>query len=104
MHFGADGSLAMGMIWWTFYSAKVSALTQNMPKFYSADNTGVYGASGSFWEFYELMVDEAYYKNNYISLLQQGGLLDTLKDLLVDPLGSGGSVEIFMKEKITTRY
>ena len=48
----------MGMIWWTFYSAKVSASTQNLPKFYAAIMIlGFAALVGVFWEFYELIVD-----------------------------------------------
>ena len=100
MHFWGGGVVAMGMIWWTFYSTKVSALTQNMPKFYSAIIIlGFTALVGVFWEFYELIVDRLITKNNYISLLQQGGLLDTLKDLLVDLLGERRQCGDFFYER-----
>ena len=54
---------------------------------------------GVFWEFYELIVDRLITKNNYISLLQQGGLLDTLKDLLVDLFGGAAAVWRFFYER-----
>ena len=43
----------------------------------------------------------SYYKNNYISLFQQGGLLDTLKDLFLDLLGGLTAVWRFFMKKIT---
>ena len=91
----------MGMIWWTFYSAKVSVSTKNLPKFYAAIIIlGFTALVGVFWEFYELIIDRLITKNNYISLLQQGGLLDTLKDLFVDILGERWRCgDFFMKEK-----
>lgn len=94
MHFWGGGAAAMGMIWWTFYSAKVSVSTKNLSKFYTAVIIlGFVALVGVFWEFYELAVDRIITKNNYISLLQQGGLLDTLKDLFVDL--AGGSVAMW---------
>ena len=38
-------------------------------------------------------------KNNYISLFQQGGLLDTLKDLFVDLLGGAAALWRFFYER-----
>lgn len=74
------------MIWWSFYSKK-TALPE-LPKFYTVILIlGFAALIGVLWEFYELIMDKLITKNNYISLLQQGGLLDTLKDLLVDLLG-----------------
>ena len=101
MHFWGGGVAAMGMIWWTFYSAKISVSTKNLPKFYAAIIIlGFTALVGVFWEFYELIIDRLITKNNYISLLQQGGLLDTLKDLFVDILGERRRWgDFFMKEK-----
>ena len=100
MHFWGGGAVAMGMIWWTFYSAKVSASTKNLPKFYiTIIILGFTALVGIFWEFYELIVDKFITKNNYISLLQQGGLLDTLKDLFVDLLGGAVAVWRFFYER-----
>jgi len=100
MHFWGGGAVAMGMIWWTFYSAKVSASTKNLPKFYiTIIILGFTALVGIFWEFYELIVDKFITKNNYISLLQQGGLLDTLKDLFVDLLGGAAAVWRFFYER-----
>ena len=90
----------MGMIWWTFYSAKIPASTKNLPKFYAAIIIlGFTALVGVFWEFYELVVDMLITKNNYISLFQQGGLLDTLKDLFLDLLGGLTAVWRFFYEK-----
>ena len=90
----------MGMIWWTFYSAKVSASTKNLPKFYAVIIIlGFTALVGVFWEFYELIVDKFITKNNYISLFQQGGLLDTMKDLFVDLLGGTAAVWRFFYER-----
>lgn len=74
------------MIWWSFYSKKVAL--PKLPSLYTVILIiGFAALVGVFWEFYELAMDRLITKNNYISLLQQGGLLDTLKDLLVDLLG-----------------
>ena len=100
MHFLGGGAAAIGMIWWTFYSAKVSASAKNLPKFYAAIIIlGFTALVGVFWEFYELIIDRLITKNNYISLLQQGGLLDTLKDLFVDLLGGAVAVWRFFYER-----
>ena len=100
MHFWGSGAAAMGMIWWTFYSAKVSAATKNLPKFYAVIIIlGFTALVGVFWEFYELIADKFITKNNYISLLQQGGLLDTMKDLFVDLLGGAAAVWRFFYER-----
>ena len=100
MHFWGGGVVAMGMIWWTFYSTKVSASTKNLPKFYTAMIIlGSVALVGVFWEFYELIVDRFITKNNYISLFQQGGLLDTMKDLFVDLLGGAAAVWRFFYER-----
>ena len=100
MHFWGGGAAAMGMIWWTFYSAKVSAATKNLPKFYAVIIIlGFTALVGVFWEFYELIVDKFITKNNYISLFQQGGLLDTLKDIFVDLLGGAAAVWRFFYER-----
>ena len=52
MHFLGGGVVAMGMIWWTFYSAKVPASTKNLPKFYTAiiilGFTALVGVFGNF--------------------------------------------------------
>ena len=61
---------------------------------------GFTALGGVFWEFYELIVDGLITKNNYVSLLQQGGLLETLKDIFIDLLGGAAAVwRFFMKEK-----
>jgi len=100
MHFWGGGAAAMGMIWWTFYSAKVSPSTKNLPKFYAVIIIlGFTALVGVFWEFYELIVDKFITKNNYISLFQQGGLLDTMKDLFVDLLGGAAAVWRFFYER-----
>jgi len=86
MHFWGGATAAMGMIWWSFYSKKTSL--PELPKLYTVILIlGFAALVGVLWEFYELIIDKLITKNNYISLLQQGGLLDTLKDLLVDLLG-----------------
>ena len=100
MHFWGGAVVAMGMIWWTFYSAKISASAKNLPKFYTAIIIlGFTALVGVFWEFYELIVDMLITKNNYISLFQQGGLLDTLKDLFLDLLGGLTAVWRFFYER-----
>ena len=100
MHFWGGAVVAMGMIWWTFYSAKISALTKNLPKFYATVAVlGFVALAGVFWEFYEFIVDRLITKNNYISLFQQGGLLDTLKDLFLDLLGGLTAVWRFFYER-----
>jgi uncharacterized membrane protein YjdF len=100
MHFWGGGVVAMGMIWWTFYSAKISASTKNLPKFYSAIIIlGFVALVGVFWEFYELIVDRIITKNNYISFLDQGSLADTLKDIFVDLLGGLTAVWRFFYER-----
>lgn len=100
MHFLGGGAAAMGMIWWTFYSAKISASTKNLPKFYTAVVVlGFAALVGVFWEFYELIIDRLITKNNYISLFQQGGLLDTMKDLFADLLGGALALWLFFYER-----
>ena len=100
MHFFGGGVVAMGMIWWTFYSEKISASTKNLPKFYTVIIIlGFTALGGVFWEFYELIVDGLITKNNYVSLLQQGGLLDTLKDIFIDLLGGAAAVWRFFYER-----
>ena len=100
MHFLGGGIVAMGMIWWTFYSGKVLESAKNTPKFYTAIVIlGFTALVGVFWEFYELAVNVAITKNNYISLFQQGGLLDTLKDLFVDLLGGAAALWRFFYER-----
>lgn len=93
----------MGMIWWTFYSGKVSKLANNPSKFYTAIVIlGFTALVGVFWEFYELAVNVVITKNNYIfyeSLFQQGGLLDTLKDLFVDLVGGAAAIARFFYER-----
>jgi len=100
MHFWGGAAAAMGMIWWTFYSAKVSASTKNLPKLYiTIIILGFVALVGVFWEFYELIVDKFITKNNYISLFQQGSLLDTLKDIFADLLGGAAAVWRFFYER-----
>ena len=100
MHFWGGGVVAMGTIWWMFYSAKVSASTKNLPKFYAVIIIlGFTALGGVFWEFYELIVDKFITKNNYISLLQQGSLLDALKDIFVDIAGGAAAIGRFFYER-----
>lgn len=80
--------MAMGMIWWAFYYKKAPLFQTKLPSFFTLILIlGFVALVGVFWELYELAVDKIITKNNYIRLFQQGGLLDTLKDLLVDLLG-----------------
>ena len=99
-HFFGGGIVALGMIWWTFYSAKVSVITKNLPKFYTAIIVlGSVALVGFFWELYELIVDKIITKNNYLSLFQQGGLIDTMKDIFVDLAGGTMAVGYFFYER-----
>lgn len=100
MHFLGGGAAAMGMIWWTFYCENVSASAKNLPKFYATIMIlGFVALVGVFWEFYELIVDRIITKNNYVSLFQQGGLLDTLKDIFVDLAGGMAAITLFFYER-----
>ena len=55
MHFWGGAVVAMGMIWWTFYSAKISALTKNLPKFYATVAVlGFVALAGFFGNFMNL--------------------------------------------------
>ncbi|MCK6462458.1 MAG: hypothetical protein L6Q29_01400 [Candidatus Pacebacteria bacterium] len=84
MHFLGGAFIAMAMIWW---SSKRIPLNFLPPVYTAIVILGFVALVGVVWEFYELAVDRLITKNNYIQLLEQGGLLDTLKDLLVDLLG-----------------
>jgi len=90
----------MGMIWWTFYSAKISPKTKDLPNFYALVVVISFVALiGVFWEFYELIMDRLITKNNYISILQSGGLIDTMKDLFVDLLGGSVAILMYLNER-----
>ena len=83
-----------------FLFRKISASTKNLPKFYTVIIIlGFTALVGVFWEFYELIVDRLITKNNYISLLQQGGLLDTPERHIVDLLGGAAAVWRFYERK-----
>ena len=103
-HFWGGATAGMGMIWWTFYSAKVSPMTKSLPKIYTICHLYLVLCNlvGGFWEIYELIVDRLITKNNYISILQSSGLIDTMKDLVVDLLGGSAVIWLFFKEKKTT--
>lgn len=101
-HFLGGATAGMGMIWWTFYSAKAFpvTMTKNLPKIYTlVVILGFVALVGVFWEFYELITDRLITKNNYISVLQSGGLIDTMKDLFVDLLGGSAVMWRFFKER-----
>ena len=99
-HFWGGATAGLGMIWWTFYSAKMSPMTKGVPKIYAFVVTlGFVALVGVFWEFYELIVDRLITKNNYISILQSGGLIDTMKDLFVDLLGGATVILRFFNER-----
>ncbi|MEK7131049.1 MAG: hypothetical protein AAB924_01630 [Patescibacteria group bacterium] len=99
-HFLGGATAGMGMIWWTFYSAKISPMTKSLPKIYIfVIILGFVALVGVFWEIYELIVDRLVTKNNYISILQSGGLIDTMKDLFVDLLGGSAVIWLFFKER-----
>lgn len=99
-HFWGGATAGMGMIWWTFYSAKVSPATKGLPKIYTfVAILGFVAIVGIFWEFYELIVDRLITKNNYIAILQFGGLIDTMKDLFVDLLGGSVAILKFLNER-----
>lgn len=99
-HFWGGVSAGMVMIWWTFYSAKISPITKELPKFYwFVAMLGFVALIGIFWEFYELILDRLITKNNYIAVLQPGGLMDTIKDLLVDLLGGSAVILKFFNER-----
>ncbi len=99
-HFLGGATAGMGMIWWTFYSAKISPMTKSLPKIYIfVIILGFVALVGVFWEIYELIVDRLITKNNYISILQSSGLIDTMKDLVVDLLGGSAVIWLFFKER-----
>ena len=99
-HFWGGATAGMGMIWWTFYSAKISPMTKSLPKIYTfVIILGFVALVGVFWEVYELIVDRLITKNNYISILQSSGLIDTMKDLFVDLLGGSAVMWLFFKER-----
>ena len=98
-HFLGGATAGMGMIWWTFYSAKISPMTKSLPKIYIfVIILGFVALVGVFWEIYELIVDRLITKNNYISILQSSGLIDTMKDLVVDLLGGSAVIWLFFNE------
>lgn len=99
-HFWGGATAGMGMIWWTFYSAKMSPTTKELPRVYTfVAVLGFVALAGVFWEFYELIADRLITKNNYISILQSGGLVDTMKDLFVDLLGGLAVILKFFNER-----
>ena len=99
-HFWGGATAGMVMIWWTFYSAKISPMTKSFPKIYIfVIILGFVALVGVFWEIYELIVDRLITKNNYISILQSSGLIDTMKDLVVDLLGGSAVIWLFFKER-----
>lgn len=99
-HFWGGAVAGMVMIWWTFCSVKTSPKTKDLPKFYSfVAMLGFVALVGIFWEFYELAIDRLITKNNYISILQAGGLIDTMKDLFVDLLGGSAVILKFFNER-----
>lgn len=100
MHFFGGALIAMGAIWWAFYLGSAS-LSQIRPPFLFTlvFILGFVALGGIIWEFYELIIDRLIADKDYIQLFGQGGLLDTLKDLLVNLVGGSAAGLVFLYER-----
>lgn len=95
MHFAGGFLAAMIMIWWSYYTKKVS-LPGALPAIYSfVVIVSAAALIGVLWEFYEFGVDKFVTGKNYINLTQPG-LVDTMKDLFLDIIGGSLAAALFL--------
>lgn len=97
MHFLGGVLAASVMIWWVYFSGRISL--PRLSSFFTL--TLILGAAalaGILWEFFEFLTDKFITKNNYIDLLQPG-VMDTMKDLFMDILGGLAVGFLFLYER-----
>lgn len=100
MHFIGGFLAGLIMIWWSFYTKKVS-LPKNLPMLYSfVIIVSMAALVGVLWEIYEFTVDNFVTGTgkNYINLTQPS-IIDTMKDLFLDITGAALAATIFLYDR-----
>ena len=97
MHFLGGALVASAMVWWVYFSGRISL--PRLSFFFTLTLIlGGVALIGVLWEFFEFLVDKFITKNNYIDLLQLG-VIDTMKDLFMDILGGLAVGLLFLYER-----
>lgn len=89
--------MASTMIWWVYFSGRISLPPLSL--FFTLILVlGAVALVGVLWEFFEFFVDKFIIRKNYIDLLQRG-VLDTMKDLLMELLSGLATIFLFLYER-----
>lgn len=97
MHLLGGALVAATMVWWVYFSGRISL--PSLSSFFTLTLIlGAVALVGVLWEFFEFLVDKFITKKNYIDLLQPG-VIDIMKDLLMDLLGGLATGFLFLYER-----